>query len=495
MMKSVQFLTVLWGVIGLNAMALAAKEIARDSLSDQGKKAFESGKYTRALEIFSQVVGSAPDSQSRSLGYYYQGLTFFEMGYFYSSFLCFKNVLSAPDEGNRELFEKGIKNAVLIADKLGIMEQLGALLDKLPNSLVAPSVAALNHYAIGYYQFHKNNQDEALSRLKSVSPESQFYPKALFLLGVLTTRKKDYKEAAGYFSKVVELTRGKRELFAQEELARLNLARTVYSAGDMERAVEIYAKFSSASSHWLTVLLEASWPLMRINDTTVSLGNLHTITSPFYRENLVGEAFILRTTILYNLCKYEEMSQTLALFFTIYDPVIRAMQTEASHVSGGEAFFRAFAGKKLNPSFMNYVARDSGVERDLKVLDLLKAERRGLAKLTRPKQLSTQAESLKEKIDDAERMFSQDLGGILESLHKRKLSELLEQREQANYLKVEIVTGEKELIEGQKGLPPKRVVDVETTVADGYEFWPFHGEYWEDEMGAYVYTTESACIR
>jgi len=90
--------------------------------------------------------------------------------------------------------------------------------------------------------------------------------------------------------------------------------------------------------------------------------------------------------------------------------------------------------------------------------------------------------------------LSKKIGLSLRRMHRLKLKELLEQREQANYLRVEIVTGEKDLIESQKGLPPKRVTDVETTVSESYHFWPFQGEYWEDELGAYVYTTESACI-
>src|SRR5205823_5139657 len=117
-----------------------------------------------------------------------------------------------------------------------------------------------------------------------------------------------------------------------------------------------------SSPHWLTVLLEASWPLMRVNDTTVSLGNLHTVLSPFYREDLVGEGYILRTTILYSLCKYEEMRQTLSQFFTLYDPVLRAMQSEQSHFGGPEAFYTAFnSGKGLNRSFMNFAKRDQGI--------------------------------------------------------------------------------------------------------------------------------------
>ena len=107
---------------------------------------------------------------------------------------------------------------------------------------------------------------------------------------------------------------------------------------------------------------------------------------------------------------------------------------------------------------------------------------------------SEQIRRMSQVIDETDRALSVDLGSTLQRLHKRKLQELIEWREQANYLKVEIVTGEKELIEGQRGLPPRRIVDVETSVASGYNFWPFHGEFWEDELGTYVYTTESSCV-
>lgn len=463
---------------------------AKDTAFENAKKAFDSGKYTRALELFSQLSAISSEGGTKSHAYYYQGLIFFELGYFYSSYLCFRNVLLSA-QGQKELYEKSIKNAVIIADKLNIMEQLGKVLDKIPPILVVPSVAALNHYSVGVYHYSSSNLEEAQSHLKSVSPDSQFYPKALFYLGVMATKKKDYKEATAFFGKIMNLTKGNREQFPLQELSRLNLARVVYSAGDIERSVEVYSQFVSSSPHWLSVLLEASWPLMRVNDTTVSLGNLHSVTAPFYRDQLVGEAFILRATILYNLCKYEEMRQTLAQFFEVYDPIVRAMQSDATRMSGGDIFFKAFTTKKLHPAFLAFLKRDDGINRDLKVIELLKAERRNLSKISRLKQL----EWIKDKIDESERELSTEVGTILESLFRRKLTELLEQREQANYLKVEIVTGEKELIEGQKGLPPKRIVDVETSISEGYEFWPFHGEYWEDELGAYVYTTESACVR
>lgn len=477
-------------VLSLSSQLLAAP-IQRLSAFEQGRRQYEAGKYSRALDLFSQAINTSSEPAQKNKAYYYQGLVLFELGLYYSSYLSFRNVLLTADDKNREVYEKAIKNAVIITDRLNMVERIGKVLDKLPSSYIPGSVAGLSHYAIGVHAFHSNNVDAAMSHFKSVSPETQFYDKALLYLGVLSTRKRDYKEAIFYFNKLLENTRGKRDTYWLAELARLNLARSIYSAGDIEKSIEFYSQFLSSSPHWLTVLLEASWPLMRVNDTTVSLGNLHTITSPFYREDLVGEAYILRSTILFSLCKYEEMRRTLSHFFTLYDPVIRAMQAETSSVGGAEGFYRAYTSEKgLNRSFINFIKRDEGIKNSMKVLGLLRDERRNLQRYSR----SEQMQRMGGLIDEAEKTLALEVGSTLQKLHRRKLAELIEQREQANYLKVEIVTGEKELIEGQKGLPPKRVVDVETSVAAGYHFWPYTGEYWEDELGTYVYTTESSCV-
>ena len=59
----------------------------------EGKNHFESGNYVRALALFSRVIHSPPDKTTRNLAYYYQGMSFFELGHYYSSFLSFRNVL------------------------------------------------------------------------------------------------------------------------------------------------------------------------------------------------------------------------------------------------------------------------------------------------------------------------------------------------------------------------------------------------------------------
>ena len=36
--------------------------------------------------------------------------------------------------------------------------------------------------------------------------------------------------------------------------------------------------------------------------------------------------------------------------------------------------------------------------------------------------------------------------------------------------------------------------ELGTWSPNGEVYWPYDGEYWEDELGTYVYTTESSCV-
>lgn len=196
-----------------------------------GKRHYESGQYARALDLFSQSINAASDGASRNRAYYYQGMVLFEMGHYYSAYISFRNVLLSADDNNREVYEKAIKNAVIITDRLNMVDRLGKILEKLPSSYIPSSVGDFANYSIGIFNFKSGNDDAAASHLKSVHPESPFYYKAMFHLGILSTKKKDYKEAVFYFEKVGQVLRGKREGFSQAELSRLNLARSLYSSG------------------------------------------------------------------------------------------------------------------------------------------------------------------------------------------------------------------------------------------------------------------------
>ena len=138
-----------------------------------GKKNYETGNSVRALDLFSQSIASSSDASSKNRAYSYQGLTLFELGHYYSSYVSFRNVLLTADDKNKEIYDKAIRNAVTIADKLDMVERIGKLLDKLPAQFIPQSVGSYAAFAIGIsnpnadYIFWRNANSPAIAKAKA----------------------------------------------------------------------------------------------------------------------------------------------------------------------------------------------------------------------------------------------------------------------------------------------------------------------------------------
>jgi hypothetical protein len=71
--------------------------------------------------------------------------------------------------------------------------------------------------------------------------------------------------------------------------------------------------------------------------------------------------------------------------------------------------------------------------------------------------------------------------------------------EQAGFIRYEMINGQKEQI--KKRIAGKNINDQaideevkrEFYAQNGYEYWPFDGEYWLDEVGNYHYLGKQSC--
>ena len=91
-------------VLGLVLQSLAFTESSKSSSLELGRRQYESGNYERAQDLLSQTVSATSDPNIRNRALYYQGLSFFELGLYYSSYLSFRSVLLNPDERFREVY-------------------------------------------------------------------------------------------------------------------------------------------------------------------------------------------------------------------------------------------------------------------------------------------------------------------------------------------------------------------------------------------------------
>ena len=84
----------------------------------------------------------------------------------------------------------------------------------------------------------------------------------------------------------------------------MQLARIHYGARQNRYALYYYGKIERGKPDWLEALFESSWADYRIGQYEQALGNLITLSSPFFRDEYFPEALILKAVIYYENCRY-----------------------------------------------------------------------------------------------------------------------------------------------------------------------------------------------
>ena len=74
-------------------------------------------------------------------------------------------------------------------------------------------------------------------------------------------------------------------------------------------------------AEWLEALFESSWADYRIGQYEQALGNLITLSRPFFRDEYFPEALILKAVIYYENCRYRESTAIVEEFERLYMPV------------------------------------------------------------------------------------------------------------------------------------------------------------------------------
>ena len=155
--------------------------------------------------------------------------------------------------------------------------------------------------------------------------------------------------------------------------------------------------------------------------------------------------------------------------------------------------------KRLNDIVMSSILKQSLIRSNVHYYEMLATESQLINKLTPEWQQSAMGKFSK-RIIERRRTSTQDLVGKLTRNHLLKMkSELRDFFEQNDFLKLEMLGGKKEVvakeISGRK-IPRKQIIDDASRnffIANGFEYWPFQGEYWLDELGNYHYVGVQAC--
>jgi tetratricopeptide (TPR) repeat protein len=382
--------------------------------------------------------------------------------------------------------------------------------------LYPPSQADELRYLVGQHFYNVDDLDRALESLEAVeiaSPEQ--YLRAQFLIGVIRTRKNEGPAAAEAFKNILRYQRDQGGGAVAEDLAKkaqLALARVFYSVGKFDTAARYYDQIDQDDPEWLDSLFEIAWTYYQRGNYDRALGNLHTLNSPYFFEEYYPESFILQSVILLANCDFRESLRVVEQFTEIYRPLKDELELQLKLTSDPTQFYAYLAklskqdeqaelSKRLKRVF-NAALRDKKLRRLLRYVLQVDAEKNRL------ETLSTQASS------EGLRSFLQGLLADLTSYRglvigeagqaakqriDRVYKELTDLLSQALRVKYETLRAERKLLAAMKRMTAEQVeaaqVKPEAPPADEeHQYWPFEGEYWRDELGAYTFLVVNKCL-
>jgi hypothetical protein len=362
---------------------------------------------------------------------------------------------------------------------------------------------------------------DEVKRLALTLPKGDpFYPRAKYLEGLAYFREDNFNASLESMKEVIRMTRpgtAKSEAQARQdkdvrELAFMQLARTHYGHRQNRYAIYYYGKVERGGKQWLEALFESSWASYRIAQYEQALGNLITLSSPFFREEYFPEALILKAVIYYENCRYRESSWILEDFERIYLPVHDQLDLLLKKEMEASEYYNVLAeiqkknrlGTANNNTdvILERILRLALTDKDLKntndsILEL-EAEIDSLGQRPDNFKYSTLSKTLLEDLKKQREVLIKKAGIMAKGKLEFELAELKKLLTNGLRIKFETTTKEKEFLEeqlragGQAEIVKKYKYSV--AVADDQLYWPYEGEYWRDELGTYQYTLTKGCI-
>jgi tetratricopeptide (TPR) repeat protein len=289
------------------------------------------------------------------------------------------------------------------------------------------------------------------------------------------------------------------------ELTVLNMARTFYSAGQFEQAIDYYDQVPASSVYWLDALFEKAWALYQLREDNRALGNLHSLNSPFFDDQFYPEGRYLQSVIFFRNCNYDAVRLSVEEFEIDYGPIQDQLDDMLASLASDEAYhdlivslqgaqerdFSAQLQQIVNTAVDNTVAEDvfafvQELDREMRQINMadpgwvstgLVDELLAETGLARSVAAGRAGEYVRIRIvrarDELQRLMNDSMAILVET-------DLAEQAVIDDRFRDELNLGD------DAGLmPPER--------DDEHLLWHFAGEYWRDELGYYWYAIGSRC--
>ena len=447
------------------------------------------------------------------------GVSLYELGLHQSALLHFEPVV---DEGiEHPKYRKALPYLLFISRATDAEASVSSKIASYAPEVYPPDFRDELHFVVGQHFYGEGSYQDALARFQQVTDgQGEFFVRARYLEGVIHVQESHLdtdpehadqgrlKQAADAFKAVLRYQRdrgGDPTVDKVAAMANLALGRLFFSTRQYQVAVRLYDRVSETDRDWLDALFEVSWVYFQLKQYPRALGNLHTLTSPFFADQYFPESRVLQALILFYNCRYDEADEVIRGFVKEYYPLMKELAAQMTQFEDPNAFYRwlarlskqdasefsarftlifnaALADRKLRRKFY-FVAN---VNRELSRLDALAKDEPAAEPFL---------QSLNAELAGYRSLVVGEAGSLAQARLMRVLKEL--KRHLAGALKIK-----GEILKARRGVqaPSIRAEQAaaaaarsEIVVDAEHVEWPFTGEYWRDELGSYIYDISSRC--
>ena len=502
---------------------------ARASFTDV-KHAYDSGQFFSAARMAFNDANHAGSKAEQAMAYAWVAQSLVRAGLDQSALYFFFRTVQLQD---RIASKKALELAPLLIERAG-PDLMRKFLTKY-TSIDDYSPRAKNAYYISFAKekLLKGDYAGAIQSASQVQTNHQLYPLALQLKATAETMINQSDAAIRDFAACVDTADQRNEIDegaiegalqakwnSLKENATRDLrarctagqARVYYETGKFEEADRLYSQIPKASFVWTDTLFEHAWNSYAVEEYNRTLGMLVSYKSPALGFVFNTEIDVLMAQSYMALCIYPDASKIIESFTQTFGTVAKEVKTFVDqnptdlrpyYLLGKEALSQKLHTDRKLYRFLNRFIRSPYFESLSLSADRVAAERVAIQRMdaSRTETSTGMAAGFPGFLSLvlAWRIRSIELlGGIfvknsMIDYHQVLISDF----EKMQFMKIDLLSHMKQkLMEPELANASERKRGNRIPVRrDDQLLWTFNGEFWNDEIGDYVFALESECSK
>ncbi len=458
---------------------------------------FQAGQKARAADSLVVLIADPAQAAFQAEAYVKLGNLLVDLDLPYGALMAYARAIYADPRS--EYTEGVIDKAFSLADQVGDQAVLEPVFAKNVGGQVDKRTRSRMGYLAARETYRQGNLSLALTLLKLVVPDSPIHPDALVLEGVILNQQGRPGDALKPFLAAAESARKAKRDDRFQNMIWLNLGRSYYAAGNYPRAIENFAKVSRDSEYWPEAQFERAWAHFRIEDMNGTIALLHNHVSPFFDEWYFPEGELLRVYSLFLLCKFPEASRAIDGFKAGYSPVWERMRDATAAMSPQDAYqlVKEFLATGNPGPIPEMILRN--YRNEARIAASVNAATHADDEMTRLRNVAANpfAEYVSRWVAGRREEIIQTEGDRILATLRRRTDDLAAMLTSAEMSKLDMMQMETRLYEmasqAGKMLEADRQILRGERVRKGYRYWPWEGEYWQDELGFYKVNALAEC--